>query len=57
MPKDSLKLKFVVIPKKPKATKCSDYKTISLVYHGIKLLLKSTVPYFESNLLPEKGGG
>ena len=40
MPKDFLKLKFVVIPKKSKATKCSDCKTISLVYHGIKLFLK-----------------
>ena len=40
MPKDFLKSKFVVIPKKQKGTKCRDYRTISLMSHGMKLLLK-----------------
>ena len=40
MHEDLLKSEFAVIPKKPKATKCSNYKTISLMSHGIKLLLK-----------------
>ena len=38
MPIDFLKSEFVVISKKPNATKCSDYTTIGLMSHGIKLL-------------------
>ena len=40
MPQDFLKSVFVVLPKKAKAVKCSDHRTISLMSHGIKLLLK-----------------
>ena len=44
MPKDFLKSEFAVIPKKPEATKCSDYRIITdcrtgLMSHGIRLLL------------------
>ena len=39
MPNNFLKSEFAVIPKKPIATKCSDYRTISLMSHGIKLFL------------------
>lgn len=40
MPEEFLKSVFIVLPKKAKAVKCSDHRTISLMSHGIKLLLK-----------------
>jgi hypothetical protein len=40
IPVEWLKSTFVTLPKKSKASLCSDYRTISLMSHALKLLLK-----------------
>ena len=40
IPEDLLKSVFVTLLKKPKATKCNEYRTISLMSHVAKLLLR-----------------
>jgi hypothetical protein len=39
-PKDFLQTVLVPIPKKPNATECGDYRTISLLTHASKIVLK-----------------
>ncbi|GFR91497.1 RNA-directed DNA polymerase from mobile element jockey-like [Elysia marginata] len=39
IPEDLKTSVFILLPKKPKATDCSDYRTISLMCHILKLLL------------------
>ncbi|GFR86206.1 RNA-directed DNA polymerase from mobile element jockey-like [Elysia marginata] len=38
IPEDLKTSVFILIPKKPRATDCSEYRTISLMYHVLKLL-------------------
>jgi hypothetical protein len=40
IPNDWLHSTFVAIPKKANAKKCSDYRTISLMSHTLKIFLK-----------------
>ena len=40
IPTEWLKSTFVAIPKKPRAKRCSDYRTISLMSHLLKVFLK-----------------
>ena len=40
IPNDLTQSIFITIPKKPKALKCSDFRTISLMNHVMKALLK-----------------
>lgn len=40
IPNDWLQSTFVVIPKKPNAKKCNEYRTISLMSHTLKIFLK-----------------
>ena len=40
IPEDLKKSMFVPIPKKPKASVCEDFRTIGLMSHVTKLLLK-----------------
>ena len=40
IPQEWLKSEFIVLPKKPGASKCSDFRTISLMSHLLKLFLK-----------------
>ncbi|GFR69237.1 RNA-directed DNA polymerase from mobile element jockey-like [Elysia marginata] len=39
IPEDLKTLVFILLPKKPRATDCSEYRTISLMCHVLKLLL------------------
>ena len=40
IPEDMKESVFIPIPKKPKATQCTEYRTISLMSHATKVLLK-----------------
>lgn len=40
IPSDWLKSTFVVLPKKHRATKCNEYRTISLMSHVLKLFIR-----------------
>lgn len=40
IPKEWLKSEFIILPKKPGAKNCSEYRTISLMSHLLKLFLK-----------------
>ena len=40
IPNDLAQSIFITIPKKPKALECSDFRTISLMSHVMKALLK-----------------
>jgi len=40
IPQDLLESVFITLPKKAKATECSDFRTISLMSHVIKVILK-----------------
>jgi len=41
IPQKWLKTEFIVLPKEPGAKRCSDYRTISLMSHLLKLFLKN----------------
>ena len=41
LPDEMLASTYITLPKKPKATECGDYRTLSLMSHITKLLLKS----------------
>ena len=51
---------FIVLPKKPRATECSDHRTISLMCHTLKLLLliilKRITNKINVNVGPEQAG-
>ena len=53
-PEDFLTSIFIPIPKSPKAIKCEDHRTISLISHSCKILLNifkgRITPLIESNL-------
>uniref|UniRef100_A0A8D8SMX4 Craniofacial development protein 2 n=1 Tax=Cacopsylla melanoneura TaxID=428564 RepID=A0A8D8SMX4_9HEMI len=40
IPQEWIKSEFVILPKKPNARKCSDFRTISLMSHLLKIFLK-----------------
>uniref|UniRef100_A0A8D9BKL9 Reverse transcriptase domain-containing protein n=1 Tax=Cacopsylla melanoneura TaxID=428564 RepID=A0A8D9BKL9_9HEMI len=40
IPKEWLKSTFITLPKKSNAKKCSDYRTISLMSHALKIFLR-----------------
>ena len=40
LPSDLLESVFITLPKKPKATECGEFRTISLMSHIMKLILK-----------------
>ena len=44
---------YITIPKKPKALECSDFRTISLMSHGMKDLLKIILDHNEKKLEAE----
>ena len=60
IPKDLLKSVFVTIPKKPKATNCNEFRTISLMSHVAKLLLRIIMerikPKIESEISDNQNG-
>lgn len=39
-PSDYTKISMITIPKKPRTTKCSEHRTISLVCHASKIMLR-----------------
>ena len=39
-PKDFTEVTMIVLKKKPQATKCSDYRTISLIAHTAKIVAR-----------------
>ena len=60
IPEDLRTSIFIVLPKKQKATDCSDHRTISLMCHTLKLLLliilKRITNKIDSNVGPEQTG-
>ena len=53
IPEDVRRSIYVTIPKKPNATECKDYRTISLMPHVMKLLLKTIQQRIRKNLEDE----
>ena len=60
IPEDLRTSIFIVLPKKPRATECSDYRTISLMCHTLTLLLliilKRITNKINVNVGPEQAG-
>ena len=60
IPEDLRTSIFIVLPKKPRATECSDHRTISLMCHTLKLLLliilKRITNKINVNVGPEQAG-
>ena len=60
IPEDLRTSIFIVLPKKPRATECSDHRTISLMCHTLKLLLliilKRIPNKINVNVGPEQAG-
>ena len=53
IPNDLAQSIFITIPKKPKALECSDFRTISLMSHVMKALLKIILDRIEKKLEAE----
>jgi len=53
IPEDMRRSVFVALPKKPKATECKDHRTISLMSHVLKVLLKVIEFRLKSKMDPE----
>ena len=53
LPDDLLKSVFITLPKKPGAVECEAYRTISLMSHVIKILLRILMTRLRSKLRPE----
>ncbi|GFR64254.1 RNA-directed DNA polymerase from mobile element jockey-like [Elysia marginata] len=53
IPKDMLISTFVTLQKKPRATECENHRTISLMSHTLKLLLKIVLTTIRSKIKPE----
>ena len=49
-PKDITEVTMIVLKKKTKATKCSDYRTISLIAHTAKIIAKILIRRIERKL-------
>ena len=60
IPEDLRTSIFIVLPKKPRATECSDHRTISLICHSLKLhfliILKRITNKINVNVGPEQAG-
>ena len=52
-PEDFVVSEFVMIPKKTKSTKCTDFRTISLISHASKILLLILTSRIQSTILKE----
>ncbi len=50
MPEDFIKSIFIAIPKKPNSTECKDHRTIALIAHTAKLLLKMITARIKTKL-------
>ena len=55
IPEDLRTSVFILLPKKKKATECSDYRTISLMCHTLKLLLTVILNRIKSKIDREVG--
>ncbi|GFR58185.1 RNA-directed DNA polymerase from mobile element jockey-like [Elysia marginata] len=53
IPKDMLISTFITLQKKPGATECENHRTISLMSHTLKLLLKILLTRIRSKIKPE----
>ena len=53
LPQDFTRSVFVAIPKKARATECKDHRTISLMPHVLKLLLKMVIKRIKTAIEPE----
>ena len=53
IPEDMVKSVFVTLPKKPNTLDCDQHRTISLMSHTLKLLLKIILERFRSKIRPE----
>ena len=54
-PEDFLTSIFITVPKKPRATECSDFRTISLMSHTVKILLKIFLESMKCKINEEVG--
>ena len=52
-PQDWKRLVFIPIPKKGNAKECSNYRTIALISHASKVMLKFSKPGFKNLELPD----
>ena len=55
IPDDLLQSVFITLPKKPKASECGDFRTISLMSHVTKLILKIILNRNQQRLSDEAG--
>ncbi|GFR76701.1 RNA-directed DNA polymerase from mobile element jockey-like [Elysia marginata] len=53
IPKDMLISTFITLQKKPGATECENHRTVSLMSHTLKLLLKILLTRIRSKIKPE----
>ena len=53
IPKDMLKSDFIAIPKKAGATECELHRTISLMSHATKILLRIVMMRVRNKIIPE----
>ena len=55
LPNDFLDSVFITLPKKPKAKECSDFRTISLMSHHLKIFLTIILGRMKNKLNQENG--
>ena len=55
-PQDFTEVTMIALKKKTKATKCSDYRTISLIAHTAKIIAKILRRRFEKKIEDALGG-
>ena len=55
LPEDFLESVFVTLPKKPKARECSDFRTISLMSHTLKIFLQVILGRIRNKLNAQNG--
>ena len=53
IPSDIAKSIFITLPKKPSTKNCEEHRTISLMSHTVKLLLKVIIHRIRNKLHPE----
>lgn len=53
LPDDFLRSVFITLPKKPGAVDCKDFRTISIMSHSVKILLRIIIERIRSKLRPE----
>ena len=57
IPSDLSKSIFIALPKKPGATECESHRTISLMSHITKILLKILMSRMRNKITPEEQCG